>query len=158
MSNSPARQTVSLGPVKNSERGISREDLAQWSSTDASAAINVGGRSAEGTALVIFPPIVARVRTWGEAIEPAASASAGKCFTMSVLDRISLGDVAAPMRILSPFFSMPLSSSMFCSDMTSLALTKPCLMSTRRSVPPAMIRASLRSDRSLMASDMVRGE
>ncbi len=111
VSNSPARQTVFLGPVKNSERSIVRADLEQRSSTDASAAINVGGRSAEGTALAIFPPIVARARTWGEAMELAASASAGKCAFMSELDWRSWGDTDAPMRTFFPTLSMPLSSS-----------------------------------------------
>ena len=77
VNNSPFSQIVSLGAWKKPERGVSREDSEHWSSTTDSAAIKVGGRSAEGTALEIFPPKVATERIWGEAIVLAASARAG---------------------------------------------------------------------------------
>src|SRR5680860_1905236 len=62
-----------LGPVKKPSSGRVRSPSQPWRVTVAPREIRIGGRSAEGMALAMFPPIVPVLRTCEAAHSMAAT-------------------------------------------------------------------------------------
>ena len=74
---SPGVRTVRPGPVMHASTGIARVPLADAISIVAPSATSGGTLSADGDALPMLPPIVARLRSCTPATTRAASTSAG---------------------------------------------------------------------------------
>ena len=70
--------TVSAEPKKKSSSAMLRSPLAETRRIEASRAIRMGGRSADGTPLTMFPPTVPRLQIWLEAMVWAAMGSERK--------------------------------------------------------------------------------
>ena len=72
----PGPTTVRRTPWKKSESGTRRWPFGPAITASASSTCSGGAMSAEGAALQMLPPSVARVRTWTEPTSAAPSASA----------------------------------------------------------------------------------
>src|SRR5712691_6775016 len=125
----------------NSPSGTRRTPRTDAHSTAASSMSNGGSASPAGEAVPRFPPIVPRLRIWGEPTVRDASASAGR-------SPASSGSIASVYVRPAPRRSAPFSRDHPCSSRTSFRLSsaggrpRSKLSSTIKSVPPWIGRAS----------------
>src|SRR5712691_180838 len=141
----------------NSPSGTRRTPRTDAHSTAASSMSNGGSASPAGEAVPRFPPIVPRLRIWGEPTVRDASASAGR-------SPASSGSIASVYVRPAPRRSAPFSRDHPCSSRTSFRLSsaggrpRSKLSSTIKSVPPWIGRESGCSAFSRNACSRVRGE
>ncbi len=141
---SPGFRLVRPGPAGTSSTFISRRPFGPCTVTMAPAATIAGTLSPAGEPLQRLPPADARPCTCLEPIRLTASSTPGQTLPKLLWSASAMPETAAPMRKPpSAVCSIAVISGIFLMSTITPGLSTPERICTRRSVPPARMRAAL---------------